>query len=114
MSSKNEKYSFTYKDTKEAQIVSAIADNGEIKAMAADLLSRIVEYDRAGHAELMATLAEYIKNNYNTSLTARELHIHRQSLLYRLEKIEALTGMSLKSHRDMFLLEVCTRIFMDY
>lgn len=114
MSSKNEKYSFTYKDTKEAQIVSAIADNSEIKAMAADLLSRIVENDRAGHAELMATLAEYIKNNYNTSLTARELHIHRQSLLYRLEKIEALTGMSLKSHRDMFLLEVCTRIFMDY
>jgi purine catabolism regulator len=61
----------------------------------------------------MATLSEFIRSNYNTSLTARNLHIQRQSLLYRLEKIESLTGLSLSCHRDLFLLEVYSRIFSD-
>ena len=46
--------------------------------------------------------------------TARSLHIHRQSLSYRLEKIEQLTGMSLGSHEDLFLLEVYSRIYRSY
>jgi purine catabolism regulator len=48
------------------------------------------------------------------SLTARKLNIHRQSLLYRLEKIEALTEMSLDDHQDLFLLEVSTRMYYHY
>ncbi|NLF28384.1 MAG: PucR family transcriptional regulator, partial [Clostridiales bacterium] len=77
-------------------------------------LEKLLEYDRSSKSDLLGTLSVFIRCNYNTSMTARKLHIHRQSLLYRLEKIEALTEMSLKCHRDLFLLEICTRIFLDY
>ena len=60
------------------------------------------------------TLVEFIKADGNTSLTARNLHLNRQSLLYRLKKIEALTGMSLNQRKDLFLLELFTRINSYY
>ena len=62
----------------------------------------------------MKTLTEFIKSNYNTSLTARNLHLNRQSLLYRLKKIEMLTQLSLSDRRDLLLLEIFTRIHSDY
>ncbi|MFQ7031480.1 MAG: helix-turn-helix domain-containing protein [Clostridium sp.] len=48
--------------------------------------------------------------NYNKSETARELNLHRQSLIYRLKKIEELTGLSLNDHDSLYLLESCLRL----
>ena len=117
MNSKTKQYQFTYQDTQKARILSALSNNDEIVEMANETLSRLQQYDVNSGINLMGTLAKFIDCNYNISnisLTARELHIHRQSLLYRLEKIEALTEMSLSSHKDLFLLEVFSRIFSDY
>lgn len=59
------------------------------------------------NTDYIDTLRTYINCNYNISETARLCSLHRQSLLYRLEKIEELCGMSLKNHEDLFLLELC-------
>ncbi len=48
----------------------------------------------------------------NVSKTARELNLHRQSLLYRLKKIEALTNRSLSNTDDLFLLNLSIRLLM--
>ncbi|MCJ7856999.1 helix-turn-helix domain-containing protein [Lachnospiraceae bacterium NSJ-143] len=114
INSKEKRYRFTYKDTKVFQIVSVLSGNPAVKEMAEQAVKNLVDSDRCSDMDLMGTLTEFINNNYNTSRTARSLHLHRQSLLYRLDKIESLTGMSLNSHRDLFLLEVFTRIFSDY
>ncbi|MCI2058732.1 MAG: PucR family transcriptional regulator ligand-binding domain-containing protein [Oscillibacter sp.] len=105
---------FTYRDTREAQILSILSDQEEVRQAAQDVLRQLMEYSASSRTDLLATLSEFIRSNYNTSLTARNLHIQRQSLLYRLEKIESLTGLSLSSHRDLFLLEIYTRIFTSY
>ena len=96
------------------QIISVLSGNPQILAIAADTIGALRKYDTSSGIDLMGTLIEYINCNYNISLTARNLHIHRQSLLYRLEKIEALTEMSLSNHKDLFLLEICTRILSGY
>ncbi len=114
INSKNKKYRFTYNDAKIFQIVSVIQNNKEIKAFAENVISILLIHDKSSDMNLFDTLIEYIKCNYNTSLTSRNLHIHRQSLLYRLNKIESLTGMSLNKHSDLFLLEIFTRIYSDY
>ena len=82
--------------------------------MAEETIGAMRKYDTSSGIDLMGTLIEFFNCNYNLSLTARKLHIHRQSLLYRLEKIEALTEMSLSNHKDLFLLEICTRIISGY
>ena len=64
--------------------------------------------------DLKHTLITYIQCNYNQSVTARMLFLNRHSLLYRIQKIEEITGMSLTDHRDLFTLEVYTRIMNNY
>lgn len=50
--------------------------------------------------ELLLTGDYFLKNNLNLSETAREMYIHRNTLTYRLEKIERLTGLDIKKFSD--------------
>lgn len=53
----------------------------------------------------------YIKNQGKTSQTARDLHLHRHTLLYRLKKIEAITNLSIIDPEDRFLLELSIKLW---
>ena len=66
--------------------------------------------ERENRIDLVGTLTAYIRSNHSISRTARELNIHRQSLLYRLDKIEEITEMKLGNHQDLFLLEIYCRV----
>lgn len=114
LNEKDKRTCFTYKDTKKALIVSALAEHTGIRENAMEALGKLLEYDKTSDMGLLKTLTEFIRCGCNTSRTARNLHIHRQSLLYRLEKIETLTNMSLSEHDDIFLLEIYSRIFASY
>jgi DNA-binding PucR family transcriptional regulator len=46
---------------------------------------------------LVQTLEAYLDNGCDTKLTAEALFLHRASLYYRLQRIEAITGTTLKS-----------------
>ncbi len=109
--SKKCSYCFSYHDTKEAHITTLLSDNKSLYEEAVDVIGRLNDYS---DMDLFGTLCTYFNCNYNVSLTARQLYIHRQSLLYRLSKIEELTGLSLHSHRDLFLLEIYARIYSGY
>ena len=112
LNSNKTRYRCTYQDTKEAQVLSVLANSHEVQQLVQETIGKLQAYDIDSNIDLMGTLMEYIKCNYNTSQTARNLHIHRQSLLYRFEKIEELTELSLNRHQDLFLLEVCARLLI--
>lgn len=57
-------------------------------------ISVLKEYDETHQSDFFNTLKCYITNLCNTRDTTCALHIHRNSLLYRLNKIEELTGLS--------------------
>ncbi len=86
---------------------SLLCSNAEITAMANSILRPLIRYDEQKGSCLLETLRVYTEANYNISEAARTLHLHRQSLLYRLEKIENLCNLSLKKHEDLFALELC-------
>ena len=50
--------------------------------------------------ELMQTGEAFLHSNLNVSETARELYIHRNTLNYRLDKIERLTGLDIRNFGD--------------
>lgn len=54
--------------------------------------------------ELVETLICYIKNNGDINSVSKELHIHRNSLAYRLQRIEVLTDKNPKKFMDLFQL----------
>lgn len=104
----------TYEDTSIFRFLSTLSANNPIMELASETLKPLSDYDALKSQQLIPTLACYIQNNYNISRTARNLHLHRQSLLYRLSKIEALTNISFDNHNDLFLLEICTRLCLNY
>ncbi|MEH7075918.1 CdaR family transcriptional regulator [Neobacillus drentensis] len=54
--------------------------------------------------ELIETLISYIENSGDMNAIATELHIHRNSLAYRLQKIETLTNKNPKKFIELFQL----------
>ena len=59
---------------------------------------------------LVATLEAYLDHGCDTKLTAEELFLHRASLYYRLQRIEELTGASLKSGADRLALHLSLKL----
>ena len=67
-------------------------------------LENMNAYDMENATEFLPTLKSYIFNLKNTKETASELHIHRNTLLYRINKIEELFGITLDSAEDFLYI----------
>ncbi|MGI6008052.1 MAG: PucR family transcriptional regulator [Ruminococcus sp.] len=70
-------------------------------------------YDKANHTEFLKTLYVYLKNERRTMETVKELYIHRNSLLYRLERIEKLTGVRLEDYYERLRLLLSCEIYFE-
>ena len=69
-------------------------------------ISILKEYDKVHQSDFFDTLKYYILNLCNTKDTTCELHIHRNSLLYRINKIEKLTNLSLNDYETRLHLMI--------
>lgn len=63
-------------------------------------------FDLQSNESLVTTLECYLDNACDTKSTAEALFLHRASLYYRLQRIEELTGASLKSGSDRLALHL--------
>ena len=59
-----------------------------------------VQTARLFNEEMVHTIEVFFKNNLNLSEAARKLYIHRNTLVYRLEKVQRLTGFDLRQFDD--------------
>lgn len=58
-------------------------------------LQRLIDYDHAKNTELIKTLKVYLEQNKNTTHTQELLHISRAACIYRIRRIEEISGMDL-------------------
>lgn len=74
----------------------------------ADILLKVFtpEFKEMLNSELSITIEELFKNNLNLTDTAGKLYIHRNTLLYRLDKIHKCTGFDLKKFEDSWLFRL--------
>lgn len=100
-----------YEDTKMTRLLFSLSDHPDIREITMSTISPLLEYDRKREMDLIGTFRTYNHHKSNVSQTARVLNLHRQSLLYRLRKIEALTGLSLINSDDLFLLDLSIKIW---
>ena len=66
--------------------------------------------------ETLITINTFLDNNLNVSETARQLYVHRNTLLYRLEKLEKLTGLDIRIFDDALTLKIALMVvnYMRY
>ena len=63
-------------------------------------LAKLEEYDHANGTFLQETLLSYYMNGFNSAKTAEVLFIHRNSLNYRLKKIEELLELEINDYME--------------
>lgn len=61
-------------------------------------------------SETMMTIQKFFENNLNVSETSRQLFIHRNTLVYRLDKIQKITGMDLRKFDDAIYFKVAMMV----
>lgn len=82
-------------------------NQAEILSYCNEKLRKLEEYDHANGTFLQDTLLAYYMNGFSVGKTAEALFIHRNSLQYRLNKIEELLGMELNDYMEYLNLINC-------
>ena len=84
------------------QLLGQIEDTPVVRAFCEQVIGPLVKYDEEHHSSLVQTMDAYFAHHGNISQTAESLFVHRNTLLYRLERIQELTGQNL-NQADMRL-----------
>lgn len=66
--------------------------------------------------ETLTTIHKFFENNLNVSETSRQLFVHRNTLVYRIEKLQKATGLDIRVFDDAMTLEIALMVvnYMRY
>ena len=66
--------------------------------------------------ETLMTINKFFENNLNVSETSRQLYIHRNTLVYRLDKLQKSTGLDLRVFEDAITFKIALMVvkYMKY
>lgn len=92
------------------RLLLQVPDLAELRSFADDVLGALARADRDRHAGYLSTLACYLRENNSPQRAARFLHVHPNTVAYRVKRIEELTGLSLDSYRDRLSTQVALEI----
>jgi sugar diacid utilization regulator len=92
------------------RLLLQVPDLAELRSFAAEILGKLSGQDRQRGTELLATLACYFRENSSPQRTARAMHVHPNTVAYRIRRIQEITGLQLGSYRDRLMAQVALEI----
>jgi purine catabolism regulator len=92
------------------RLLFAMAQHPELSDYYRSTVGDLVAYDERSSAELMATLDAYFEANGSPTETAQRLKLHRNTVLYRLRRIEEVGRLRLDDPATRLNLHLCLRI----
>ena len=68
------------------------------------------------HTKTIYTIQKFFENNLNVSETSRKLFVHRNTLVYRLDKIQKSTNLDLRVFEDAITFKIALMVvkYMKY
>ncbi len=66
--------------------------------------------------ETLSTIDKFFENNLNVSETSRQLYIHRNTLVYRIDRLQEATGLDLRNFDDALTFKIAMMVvnYMNY
>ena len=103
---KNEKIDIVrYSQDPVEYIVNALSP---ARVVSVDILANDDSNSVFDDEEMINTAEEFLENSLNVSETARNLFMHRNTLIYRLDKIEKETGLNIRNFSDAVTFRLIT------
>jgi PucR family transcriptional regulator, purine catabolism regulatory protein len=76
-------------------------DQTDLQVLVSDVLGEAISYDREHGGEIVPTLRTWLERGRRTPEAAQALHIHPNTLLYRIRRFEEISGRSLASTESL-------------
>lgn len=92
------------------QLLLRVPDVADVRAFAEEVMGPLLEEERTSGMEYLATLSVYFNENSSPRRTAHRLHVHPNTVNYRIRRVEEITGLSFDVHRDRLMAEVAVEI----
>ena len=80
------------------------------KNLNAPVLTRLADYDLENGSEYIKTLTVYLKNNMNALKTAKDLSIHRGTMVYRLERIREIGKIDFENPDELLHVHISLKL----
>jgi len=100
-----------YEDLGLFRIVSLAESSTSLERFCQDTIGSLLSHDSEFGTELVGTLQAYLEQSQNSAKAARKLHIHYNTLRYRLERIKDLLIDDLDDPKQRLTIEVALRLY---
>ncbi|MGH3899623.1 MAG: PucR family transcriptional regulator [Pseudonocardiaceae bacterium] len=92
------------------RLLCTIGDMQQLMGFARDVLGPLLDYDEEHRTNLVHTLSVYLHHHGSHKRSARMLHLHTNTVAYRVARIEAITGLDLDDPDDRLVAHVAVKI----
>ena len=86
------------------------ADERTLAAFLDQTIGAVRRYDEARGTDLLGTLRAFVRNNASPTRTARALNFHTNTILQRLERLDAVLGAGWRDDERLFRIGMATRL----
>lgn len=83
----------------------------EMRKFFENTLGDLYQYDQKHRMDLLQTLEAWIENSFNVAKTSRHLYTHRNTVLYRMEKISSILNSDLKDANELLKYQLALKIY---
>ncbi|MBP1763494.1 MAG: transcriptional regulator, PucR family [Firmicutes bacterium] len=95
---------FDYENLGFFKVLFNVQDRRQLELFRTEVLGKLYEYDDVHHTDLVPTLKTFLEENADNVAVADKLHIHRNTLKYRLKKCTEITEKDFSNSQDRTLL----------
>jgi hypothetical protein len=92
------------------RLLLQVPDLAELRGFADEVLGGLGGNDGDQGAVYLATLACYFRENASPQRASRVLHVHPNTVTYRIRRVEEITGLDLGNYRDRLMAQVALEI----
>ena len=98
-----------YEDFKVFHLLSSIKPNDVLINFFNNTIGKLQSYDLENNKNLMETLVAFIECNGNISQAAKMIYVHRNTFIYRIDKIKQLLDSDLKDRDELLELNLAIK-----
>ncbi|MFD2422626.1 PucR family transcriptional regulator [Amycolatopsis pigmentata] len=92
------------------RLLLQVADPAQLRAFAHEVFGELSTHPRAAVSEYLTTLGCYFRANNSPQRASRALHVHPNTVTYRVRRVEQITALDFTNYRDRLMAQVALEI----